>query len=151
MRCIVTCCKLWPFGSAAQTTLFDPMREVLLKPRPISVVSRSIVGFTATNRMIAMQDYKQGQILAVEPFLTNKRRIRLIYHIGPDSFAFSIGTALEDATFVLRSMKARGKIAVIADIYWIRIAVNIIRFAMPVKIKVFSNQQLAAAKVWINT
>ena len=126
------------------------MREVLLKPRPISRLPRSIFEFGADGK-IAVQDYKNEPIPAVESFLTNKRRIRLIYHIGPGSFDFNIGTALEDATFVLRSMKAWEKIAVIADIYWIRIAVNIIRFAMPVKIKVFSNQQLAAAKVWINT
>jgi len=93
-----------------------------------------------------MQDYKCDLAPAVEPFLTNKRKIRLIYHIGPDSFGFSISTALDDATFVLRSMKAWEKIAVIADIYWMRIAVNVTRFAMPVKIRVFS-----AAKVWINT
>lgn len=121
-----------------------------MKSRPTSRLPRSIVGFAADEKIV-MQDYKNGLIPAVEPFLTNKRKIRLIYHIGTDSFGFSIGTALEDATFVLRSMKAWAKIAVIADNNWIRIAVNIIRFAMPVKIKVFSNQQLSAAKVWINT
>ncbi|MDE2148936.1 MAG: STAS/SEC14 domain-containing protein [Gammaproteobacteria bacterium] len=116
--------------------------------KPIAKLPHGVVGFTAKGRVTA-QDYESILIPAMESALKTRKKLRCLYHLGPDFSDFSAGALWEDATLGLRTRNVWEKIAIISDVGWIRTAVNAFRFALPGQIRVFSNQQLADAKAWI--
>jgi hypothetical protein len=41
------------------------------------------------------------------------------------------------------------KVAVVSDVHWINDSIKIFRFIIPISVKLFSNDELDKAKVWV--
>jgi len=108
----------------------------------------NVAGFTATGEVSA-DDYESVLVPAIEAKLKERDKIRLLYYLGPDFTGINAGAMWDDARVGLRHITAWEKIAVVTDVDWIRGAVKFFGFAMPGKVRVFTNGQLSEAKEWI--
>ncbi|WP_026073240.1 STAS/SEC14 domain-containing protein [Nodosilinea nodulosa] len=107
-----------------------------------------ILAMTAHGQVTG-EDYETVLIPAVEARLKQHEKIRLLYQLGADFTAFNIEAMWDDAKVGLQHLTAWEKIAVVTDQDWIRAATKVFGFALPCPVKVFTNAQLAEAKIWI--
>lgn len=107
-----------------------------------------VLGFTAKGRVTAA-DYETVLIPAVEDALSRYPRVRLLYHLGGEFSGFEAGALWDDTKVGLRHLGAWERIAVVTEVDWIRVFTKAMGFIMPGEVRVFSNDELAAAKAWL--
>jgi hypothetical protein len=115
----------------------------------ISDLPDHVIGITAKGK-VTSADYESVIIPLVEEKLKKHAKINLLYHIGHEFSGMEAEAMWEDTKVGLRHFKSWEKIAVVSEIDWIRWAVNIFGLAMPGHVKVFANDQLAAARKWVS-
>lgn len=94
-------------------------------------------------------DYEKALIPAIEEKLKTHRKIRLLYHLGPDFTGFTAGAILDDAKLSLAHLSAFETIAIVTDVHWIVDAAKFFGFFMHCAVEVFSNAQLSEATEWV--
>jgi hypothetical protein len=77
------------------------------------------------------------------------RRLRLLYHVGPEFDGFTAGGAWEDARIGLQYLRLFERCAVVSDVGWIREAVRLMGAMLPCPVKVFGNAQWDDALGWL--
>ncbi len=95
-------------------------------------------------------DYDTLLIPVIEGKLKTHEKIRLIYVLGPEYTGFTAGAMWDDAKIGIRHLTAYEKVAVVTDVNWISGAVKFFAFMCPCQVKIFGNDSLAEAKVWIS-
>jgi hypothetical protein len=108
----------------------------------------NVIGFTATGKVTAA-DYEDIIVPAVEEALERHDKLRLLYHLGPEFDGYEAGALWEDTKVGLSHLARWQRIALVADIDWIRMAVKAFGFAMPGEVRVFHNAELDAARAWL--
>ena len=94
------------------------------------------------------EDYKSVLIPAIEDLLTRHDKIRLLCCFD-DDFSFDGSAIWQDTTFGLKHLTKWEKLAIVTDKDWLRHSTSFLSFMVPGEVKVFTNAQLEAAKVWI--
>ncbi|MGH7023473.1 MAG: STAS/SEC14 domain-containing protein [Caulobacteraceae bacterium] len=94
-------------------------------------------------------DYERVLIPAVEAALKSNRRVRLYYHIGADFEGIAPGAIWEDFSIGMEHLLSWERLAVVADVVWIRHTIQTFGFLMPGKLRVFSLKDQAQARAWI--
>ncbi len=56
---------------------------------------------------------------------------------------------LENAKVGIQHLTAFEKIAVVSDVDWMSIAVEIFKFIVPFPVRIYKNEELPEAKTWI--
>lgn len=107
-----------------------------------------VIGLTATGKVTA-NDYASVVIPAVTAALKAHKKVRLLYHIGPDCSGFTAGALWDDTKVGFSHLTAWEKIAVVTDTGWIRNAMGMFGFIIPGEVKLFANHELAAALDWV--
>jgi hypothetical protein len=110
----------------------------------------NVIGLNATGT-ITGDDYENVVVPAIEEHLERHDKVRLLYHCGPEMTGFVLTAAWDDAKVGLKHMTRWERIAVVTDEGWIANSVKVFGFMMPGHIKVFANDELAAARDWISS
>ena len=108
-----------------------------------------VLGFTAVGKVTG-EDYTSTLVPAVEEALKTHDKISLLYHCGEQFEGFDLRAAWEDTKVGLEHMTDYEHIAVVTDTGWMRAAVHTFAFAMPSKVRVFSNDELSDACAWVS-
>ena len=90
---------------------------------------------------------------AVEPVLRREisdgRKIRLLYLLGPGMREYEADTLAEDAKFAVRHPTSYERVAVVSDEDWLRPALRVLSVVVPGQLRAFPVAQLAAAREWL--
>jgi hypothetical protein len=108
----------------------------------------NVIGLSASGTVTG-HDYENVVIPAVEQALAKHRKVRLLYHCGPEFKGFDAAAMWDDAKVGLHHFSAWERIAVVSDIVWVRAATKIFGFALPGPVRVFHNDELGAATEWV--
>ena len=106
------------------------------------------VGFVARGTVTA-EDYESVIIPAVEALFARRKTVRFLYHLGEEFSGFEAAAMWDDAKMGLRHVTGWERVAVVSDVEWVRAAMRIFGLAIPGHLRVFRNDELAAAKRWI--
>ena len=107
-----------------------------------------VLGFNARGAVTA-KDYETVIIPAVEAQFARKKKVRFLYHLGPEFTGFEVAAMWDDAKLGLTHFTGWEKMAVVTDVPWIRITIEAFGLAMPGRVRVFHNSELAAAREWL--
>ena len=97
---------------------------------------------------ITGEDYDTVLIPAMKDKLQKYKKIRLLYQLNNDFVHYALDAYIEDAKVTWHTLSFE-KVAVVSDVHWINDSVNLYKFIIPVPVKVFSNNELDKAKVWV--
>lgn len=115
---------------------------------PIDLANENAIGFSASGEVTA-EDYESVLIPAVEELLKREKKIRFLYHLGSEFTGFTVGAMWDDTKIGFRHLSAWERIALVTDVGWLRKSVPLISFAIPAEVKLFANNELAAAFHWV--
>lgn len=108
-----------------------------------------VLGFNARGTVTA-QDYENVIIPAVEAQFARKRKVRFLYQLGPEFTGFEVAAMWDDGKLGLTHFTGWEKMAVVTDVAWIRITIEAFGLAMPGRVRVFHNSELASARQWVS-
>lgn len=107
------------------------------------------LGFRASGQVTAT-DYSQVLVPDIEAAFAISRKLRLLYHIGPDFTGFDPGAVWEDVQLGFRHFSGWDRVALVTDVQWLRVTASAMGFAVPAELKLFHNAQLDEAMAWIS-
>lgn len=76
-------------------------------------------------------------------------KLRCYYELGTDFSGFQPGALWEDLKLGIEHFARWQRIAIITDVEWIRLMVNLFRFLVPGKTRLFATSEAAEARRWI--
>ena len=107
------------------------------------------LGFRASGQVTAT-DYSQILVPDIEAAFAINRKLRVLYHIGPDFTGFDAGAMWEDAQLGLRHFSGWDRMALVTDVHWLRVTATALGFAVPAEFRLFHNVQFDEAVAWIS-
>lgn len=107
------------------------------------------LGFRASGQVTAT-DYERVLVPDVEAAFTVNRKLRLLYHVGPDFTGFEPGAMWEDAMLGFRHFSGWDRVALVSDVPWLRVATQAMGFVVPAQVRLFHNAELDQAVAWIS-
>ncbi len=107
-----------------------------------------VFGLRATGT-VSREDYDRAVVPVLEDARREGRRIRFLYHVGPDFKGFTAGAAWEDARIGLRFLRLFERCAVVTDVDWLKTATRAMGALMPCPVKVFGNAEWEDAVAWL--
>lgn len=108
----------------------------------------AVVGVLASGEVMA-SDYETVLIPAIESALAKHGKIRILYQVGPGFTDFTGGAMWDDMKVGVTHWQAWEKVALVTDIDWLAVATRCFAFTVPCPVKVFANNELAAATQWV--
>jgi hypothetical protein len=108
----------------------------------------SVLGFSARGTVTA-RDYEAVIIPAVEARFARQQKVRFLYHLGPEFTGFEVAAMWDDAKLGLKHFSGWEKMAVVSDVAWVRAAIEAFGLALPGRVRVFHESELAEAKRWV--
>ncbi len=114
----------------------------------IDLAADNAIGFRASGEVTA-EDYETVLIPAVEELLKREKKIRFLYHLGPEFTGFTVGAMWDDAKIGLGHMNAWERIALVTEVGWLRKSAPLITITVPGEVKLFANDDLAEAMRWV--
>lgn len=106
------------------------------------------LGFRASGHVTA-EDYSRVLVPDIEAAFAMNRKLRLLYHLGPEFTGFDPGAMWEDAMLGFRHFSGWDRVALVTDVPWLRVAAMAMGFAVPAQFKLFHNAELDDAMNWI--
>jgi hypothetical protein len=107
------------------------------------------IGFEATGK-VTKEDYEGVLVPAVTAAMEHGD-IRLLYVLGDDFESYSPGAMWSDTRLWAGHRKAWERVAVVTDVDWIENAVKAFGWLMPGRIRVFDDDDVDQAKLWLVT
>lgn len=107
-----------------------------------------VVAVAATGRVMA-RDYDAVLIPALEEAFRRHGKARLYYELGREFSGIDAPAAWKDFRIGVEHFSHWGRMAVVTDVDWIRLAMNAFGFLMPGELRVFPTGQAAEARAWI--
>ncbi|WP_114241888.1 STAS/SEC14 domain-containing protein [Dyella sp. C9] len=114
----------------------------------ISGLPPGAVGFRASGQVTAT-DYARVLVPDVEAAFAMNRKLRLLYHVGPDFTGFDPGAMWEDAMLGVRHFSGWDRVALGPAVPWLRVATQAMSFAIPGHFRLFHDAQFEEARSWI--
>ena len=108
----------------------------------------TVLGIRAEGK-VTSSDYRSVFLPAVKEKLTHNSKIRLLYHLGNDFENYEPAAIWEDVKMGFQYYSAWEKAAIITDVGWVGSMSKFLGFVIPGQVKVFSNNELEAAKQWV--
>jgi hypothetical protein len=103
----------------------------------------------AAHGTVSAEDYEKILIPAIERKLASHPKLRFLYQLGNDFTGFTPKAMWDDAKVGLRHLTAFEKIAVVSEVPWVVGAMKLFRPFVPCPVKIFGNDELAAANAWL--
>jgi hypothetical protein len=95
------------------------------------------------------EDYEKVLIPAIEEKLKTHKKIRLLYQLDKDFSGLTAEAIWDDAKLGFSHLMAFEVVAVVTDIFWIADAVKFFGFFLRCPVKVFKNDELTEARMWV--
>ena len=84
-----------------------------------------------------------------EPEFARQKKVRFLCRLGQDFTGFEVAAMWDDTKLGLKHLSGWEKMAVVSDVAWIRVAIEAFGLALPGRVRVFHNSELADAKRWV--
>jgi hypothetical protein len=107
-------------------------------------------GLQATGT-VTREDYERVMQPVLEEARSQGRRVRFLYHFGPQFQGFTAGAAWEDVRLGLRYLRFFERCAIVSDVGWIRESSRLVGVLMPCPVRVFDNGQWQEALAWLTS
>lgn len=104
----------------------------------------------AAHGTVTGEDYEKVIVPLIEERLKVHGKIRFLYLLGEDFTGYTPSAVWDDAKLGFRHLNGFEKVAVVTNEAWVTNAVKFFRFIVPCPVKVFGNDKLAEAKIWVN-
>jgi hypothetical protein len=114
----------------------------------LSDLAPKVLGAEASGT-VSSEDYESVLIPAVEAYLRDHDRVRVLLVLGPEFEGFGSGAILDDARLGMSHVKAWEKIAVVTDHEHWRGLIQAFAFMIPGEMRTFPLDQLADARTWV--
>ncbi len=98
---------------------------------------------------VSKADYDSVLIPAVENALKKHEKVRIYYEIASDFAGFDPGAMFEDFKVGMGHLTRWERIALVADVEWIRHATQLFSVITPGETKLFPTSQAKEARAWI--
>ena len=115
----------------------------------ITDLPERVLGVKASGEVSA-NDYKTVLVPAIEEKLTKHKKARLLYVLGDEFEGYTSGAAWEDAKVGMKHLTSFERVAVVTDVDWIEKMVKAFGFALPGEVRVFDDDDLDEARIWIS-
>lgn len=99
---------------------------------------------------VTKRDYETVLIPAVDEALKQEGKVRLYYQVDADFTGIEPGAMWDDFKTGLEHLLRWERIAVVADVEWIRYSIRAFGFLMPGDVKVFALNEAETAKEWVS-
>lgn len=107
------------------------------------------IGFEAKGK-VTKEDYEQVLVPGVAAAL-EQGPVRLLYVLGEDFESYSPGAMWSDTRLWAGHRTAWERVAVVTDVDWVENGVKAFSWLMPGKIRVFDDDEVDQAKLWLAT
>ncbi|SAL06336.1 hypothetical protein AWB81_07541 [Caballeronia arationis] len=107
-----------------------------------------VAGFAAKGR-VTRKDYEDVLIPKMLELLDAHKTVRCYYELGPEFSGMDPGAAWEDFKLGIEHLTRWERLAIVTDVEWIRMTLNIFRFLMPGELRLFATSNAAQARNWI--
>jgi len=107
------------------------------------------IGFEATGK-VTKEDYEGVLVPAVRAAM-EQGDVRLLYVLGEDFESYSPGAMWSDTRLWTGHRDAWARVAVVTDIDWVENGIRAFSWLMPGKIRVFDDDDVDRAKLWLVT
>ncbi|HUH01935.1 MAG TPA: STAS/SEC14 domain-containing protein [Kofleriaceae bacterium] len=97
------------------------------------------------------RDYRRVLKPILDDARRAKRKIRLLYQLGPQFEGFSVGAAIEDALLTVRYRQQIERCAIVTEVRWIAVLSRWAAVLTPFALRVFSNRERALAAKWLSS
>ncbi len=114
----------------------------------IENIGKNVVGFELSG-VVTGEDYEKKLIPSIKKKLQESDKVRVLYHVTKDFDSYEFKAMFDDAMAGLEFFTNWEKIAVVSDVEWIVNGVKIFAFAVPGRVKTFSNAEAEEAKKWL--
>ena len=113
----------------------------------IEDLSPDVIGIEA-NGKVTHEDYQNILIPKAEAMMA-KGPIKMLYVIGADFTGYELEALWDDGAFGVKHWPDFSRVAVVADLAWLRAAVSMFKPFFPSEVRLFRLAELAAVKTWI--
>jgi hypothetical protein len=117
--------------------------------QPIENLPAGVWGLRAIGK-VSKNDYEQVVKPALDEARREGRRLKFVYHLGPEFEGFTPGGAWEDARVGVQYMRLFDRCAVVTDVDWVRTMTRAIAPMMLCPVKVFANADWQQALDWVS-
>jgi stage II sporulation SpoAA-like protein len=97
---------------------------------------------------VTKRDYDEILVPAVEAAFRRRTKVRCYYELGREFSGMDVGAAWEDFRVGFGHLSGWERVAVVTDVDWIRLAINVFRFLVPGEIRIFPTSEAAEARRW---
>lgn len=108
----------------------------------------NVVGILCRGR-VTKADYDSVLVPALERAFRKHDKIRIYYEIASDFAGFDPGAMFEDFKVGMGHLSRWERIALVADVEWIKHTMQFFSFMMPGDMKSFPTSQADQARAWI--
>jgi hypothetical protein len=108
----------------------------------------NVVAF-AFHERVTKADYETMLIPEIEKALEQHEKVQIYYEFAPDFVGVDLGAAWEDARLGITHFLQWGRIAVVADVEWIKQTMRFFGFLTPTKMRTFPTAEVDQARDWI--
>ena len=112
-------------------------------------MSSNVVAVSASGQVTG-EDYETVLVPAIEKPLATHEKIRLLYQLGPEFKKITTTALWDDAKVGFHHLTDFERVAVVSDVGWIVTMVKGIGLTLPCELRVFGNNELEQATLWIN-
>jgi SpoIIAA-like len=107
------------------------------------------LGFEATGT-VTREDY-EGVLVPAVTAAMDRGPVRLLYVLGEDFSSYSPGAMWSDTRLWAGHLHSWERVALVTDIDWVEHGVKAFAWLMPGKIRVFDDDEVDRAKLWLVT
>ncbi len=107
-----------------------------------------VLGIEASGK-VTHEDYRDILIPRAEA-LMRQGPIKMLYVVGADFSAYEPAALWDDGAFGVKHWHDFRRVAVVADVGWIRAAIGLFRPIFPCEVKLFALSELDSARQWIS-
>jgi hypothetical protein len=108
----------------------------------------NVLAVSAKDR-VKEKDYDDVLIPKLKERLDRYERVRCYYELGPEYSGINLEAMWKDFLLGVRHLSRWERVAVVADVGWIRSAMRAFRFVVPGQMRTFSTSQASDARNWI--
>ncbi|WP_243312846.1 STAS/SEC14 domain-containing protein [Fundidesulfovibrio agrisoli] len=115
--------------------------------KPIPGLPPDVLAIEAIGK-VTHQDYQEALIPAAEALMA-KGPIRVLFVAGPDFTGYDLEALWDDAAFGSKHWRDFSRMAIVADVGWMRAAVSMFKPFFRGEVGLFRVSELDEAKGWI--
>lgn len=111
-----------------------------------------VLGFRFSGE-VSRRDYDEVLVPPLREAIENGEKLRCLCEVGPNLDGYETGAIWEDmkvgAEYGIGHHSAWKRMALVTDIDWIRRLSSLFGWMAPGEMKLFSSEEMEAAKVWV--